>query len=101
MYPETLKNLIECYKRHPGIGEKSAERMALFCLDADDEMLQMFADSLTSLKKKVKRCKNCNNLTENEICDICSDEDRNDRVVLVVESIKDLFTIERINEYKR
>ncbi len=99
MYPETLKNLIECYKKHPGIGEKSAERMALFCLDADDDMLQLFADSLTNLKKNVKRCKNCNNLTENEICDICADDSRDKSVICVVEDIKNVFQFERIGSY--
>lgn len=99
MYPETINNLIECYKKHPGIGEKSAERMALYCLEADDEMLQMFAEALTDIKKKVKRCKKCNNLTEDELCSICNDKSRDESVVCVVEDIKNVFQFEKIGSY--
>ncbi len=99
MYPETINNLIECYKKHPGIGEKSAERMALYCLEADDEMLQMFAESLLNIKKKVKRCKKCNNLTENDVCSICNDESRDSSVICVVEDIKNVFQFEKIGSY--
>ena len=53
IYPETINNLIECYKKLPGIGEKSAERMALHCLELDEEVLEMFAESLTLLKTNI------------------------------------------------
>jgi len=99
LYPETISNLIDCYKKHPGIGEKTAERMALYCLDMDEEVLNLFAESLTSLKKKIKRCKRCNNLTENDLCSICDDLNRDHKMICVVEDIKNVFQFERIGSY--
>lgn len=99
LYPETISNLIDCYKKHPGIGEKTAERMALYCLDMDEEVLNLFAESLTSLKKKIKRCKRCNNLTENDLCSICDDSNRDHKMICVVEDIKNVFQFERIGSY--
>ena len=99
LYPETISNLIDCYKKHPGIGEKTAERMALYCLDMDEEVLNVFAESLTSLKKKIRRCNRCNNLTENDLCSICDDSSRNHKMICVVEDIKNVFQFERIGSY--
>lgn len=99
LYPQTINDLIECYKKLPGIGEKTAERMAFYCLEMDEEILALFADSLTSLKKKIKRCKKCNNLTENDICPICSDAGRDNNIICVVEDTKNVFQFERIGSY--
>lgn len=99
LYPETINNLIECYKKLPGVGEKTAERMALHCLEMDEEVLDLFAASLTSIKKKIKRCKKCNNLTENEYCHICMDGSRNEKIICVVEDTKNVFQFERIGSY--
>lgn len=99
LYPETINNLIDCYKKLPGIGEKTAERMALYCLEMDEDLIDLFADSLTSLKKKIKRCKKCNNLTESEICDICNDGSRDEKIICVVEDTKNVFQFERIGSY--
>jgi len=60
-YPEPICSLIDCYKKLPGIGDKTAERMALYCLDLDQEIIDLFATSLLSIKDGVKRCKKCNN----------------------------------------
>ena len=62
MYPKTICNLIECYKKLPGIGEKTAERLALATMDLDDEVIAMFSNSLLDIKTKIKRCNICNNL---------------------------------------
>lgn len=100
IYPETINNLIECYKKLPGIGEKSAERMALYCLELDEEVLETFASSLTLLKKNIKRCKKCNNLTENDVCCICNDSNRDQKVICVVEDAKNVFQFEKIGSYR-
>lgn len=100
LYPETINNLIDCYKKLPGIGEKTAERMALYCLEMDEDVLELFADSLTSVKKKIKRCKKCNNLTENELCNICDDGSRDEKIICVVEDTKNVFQFERIGSYR-
>lgn len=99
LYPQTIDDLIESFKKLPGIGDKTAERMALHCLEMDEEVLELFADSLTSLKTKIKRCKKCNNLTEEEICHICSSEIRDKNIICVVEDTKNVFQFERIGSY--
>jgi len=99
LYPETINNLIECYKKLPGIGEKTAERMALHCLDMDEEILELFAESLTSIKQKIKRCSKCNNLTEEDVCSICNSSNRNKKILCVVEDTKNVFQFERIGSY--
>ena len=99
LYPETINNLIEFYKKFPGIGEKSAERMALYSLQLDQEVIDIFAKSLTDLKKNIKRCRKCNNLSQDEICPICQDENRDQQVICVVEETKNVFQFEKIGSY--
>lgn len=99
-YPETLNNLIECFKHLPGIGEKTAERLALSLLEADDSLINLFSKSITNLKDKVKKCNICHSYSENEICDICNDKNRNSDTICVVETPKDVISIEKIGTYK-
>ncbi len=98
-YPKTLNDLIECFKKLPGIGEKSAERMALSTLDMDEDILKLFSDSLSNVKEKIKRCSICNNLSEDEICEICKQSDRNKKVICVVEDAKNVILFEKIGSY--
>ena len=99
LYPETINNLIECYKKLPGIGEKTAERMALYSLELDQEIIDLFVQSLTDLKTKIKRCKICNNLSQDDICPICASEGRDHNIVCVVEEPKNVFQFEKIGSY--
>ena len=80
-YPSTISNLIECFKKLPGIGEKTAERLALSILDMDDSIIELFAKSLNDVKIKIKRCNICNHLSENDVCEICKNKDRNRKVI--------------------
>jgi len=98
-YPEPICSLIDCYKKLPGIGDKTAERMALYCLDLDQEIIDLFATSLLSIKDGVKRCKKCNNYSEDEICAICNNASRNHKVICVVEEPKNAFQLEKIGSY--
>ncbi len=100
-YPQTLEQLKECFKLFPGIGEKNAERLALFSLyDLDDEQIKIFSNNLTKLKKNIKKCKICNNLTEdNDICTICDDKNRDKEVICVVENVKNLMSFENANVF--
>ena len=100
IYPETINNLIECYKKLPGIGEKSAERMALYTLEMDQEIIDLFVQSLADAKTKIKRCKICNNFSQEDICPICRNEDRNHQVICVVEEPKNVIQFEKIGSYK-
>ncbi len=99
-YPETLNQVIDCFKHLPGIGEKTAERLALALLEYDDNMLEIFSSSVASLKQKVKQCEICHSFSENNICDICLDKNREQNTLCVVETPKDVISIERIGTYK-
>ena len=96
-YPSTIQNLIECFKRLPGIGEKTAERLALSILDTDNEIVDLFADSLKDAKTKIRRCEKCNNLSESETCEICKDKSRNKQILCVVEEPKNVILFEKLN----
>ena len=98
-YPEVIRNLIECFKKLPGIGEKSAERLALATLKLDDEIINLFSQSLKDTKTKIKRCNICNNLSEQDKCDICLDENRNKKIICVVQEPKNVIMIEKSNYY--
>lgn len=95
-YPSTILNLIECFKRLPGIGEKTAERLALSTLSMDDEAINIFSKSLKDTKTKIKRCKICNNLSEEENCEICKDKNRNKKELCVVEEPKNVILFEKL-----
>lgn len=99
MYPNGIRNVIDCLKNLPGIGEKSAERMAFSILNFDKEKLDTFANAILSLKD-IKRCPICNNITDMDICNICSDTSRDDKTIFVVEKPKDIVLFEKMGNYK-
>lgn len=99
MYPKSIKNLIESFKYFPGIGEKTAERLAFSVLNMDKEEVESLSESIKSAKLNIKRCKICNNLSENEICDICHDKTRNKELLCLVEDPKTVFSIEKLGTY--
>lgn len=100
-YPKALRDLIDAFKMLPGVGEKTAERYALFTLNSFDEaQIVDFTTALNSLHTDIHICKSCGNIAEGDKCQICSDDKRNHRQILVVETIKDLYTIEALDEYK-
>ncbi|RIA75551.1 DNA replication and repair protein RecR [Anaeroplasma bactoclasticum] len=100
-YPTSLENLIECFSKLPSVGKKTAERYALYAFFHMDEVdLIDFSNALLSIKKDIHICPSCGNMTEDSLCNICSDASRNHKQVLVVETIKDLITIERVNEFR-
>lgn len=99
IYPESLEVLIEFYKKLPGIGEKSAERMALSTLNLPLEDIEKASDDLVYAKKNLKPCSICGNLTDQEVCKICSDEDRNKNLICVIEDYKSVFAFEKAGNY--
>ena len=98
-YPTTIKNLIECYKKLPGIGEKTAERLALATVSINQETLDIFADSVANIKKRIKRCTKCNNLSEEDLCEICKDASRDKQTICVVEEPKNVILFEKVGTY--
>lgn len=99
MYPECLKNLIECLKDFPGVGDKSAERMAFAIMNFDKKRITFFSDSLIAVRDNIRRCSVCNNITDKEVCSICSNDARKKDVIFVVEKPKDVILFEKINYF--
>ena len=96
MYPNSLQELIECFKYLPGIGDKSAERMAFAILEMDKEKVEQFSTSLVNAVELVHRCPICNSLTDADECLICKDKTRNQNVLCVVEDPKSVFLFEKL-----
>ena len=99
MYPDSIRNLIESFKYLPGIGEKTAERLAFAVLDLEEEQIELFAESLVDVKNKIRYCSKCNSLTENELCFVCSDLTRDKKILCVVEDIKNVFLFEKLGMF--
>lgn len=94
-----LEKLIEQFQRLPGVGHKSAQRMAFYVLSMTDEHAGELAQAILDAKRTIRTCSVCQNLTEGEICPICSDKSRDSSVICVVSDPKDLLAIERTREY--
>lgn len=99
-YPESLNNLINSLKKLPTIGEKSAERLAFAIMNMDDEEANDFSKSIIDVKSKIKKCKICGNITEDEICEICNNDDRDKSIICVVEDCKNIITLEKMGSYQ-
>ncbi len=98
-YPKTINNLIESFKALPGIGSKTAERLALSVLNLEDETIALFSESLNNIKTKIKRCTVCNNITEDETCEICQNKNRNKKIICVVDEVKSVVLFEKLGSY--
>lgn len=99
MYPKSINNLIEAFKYFPGIGEKSAERMAFHVLGLEDVQTDFLAESIKNAKKNIKRCKICNHITESDVCSICEDKLRNTDYLCVVDDPKTVISIEKLGTF--
>lgn len=95
---QVIKDLIECYKRLPGIGSKTAERLAYATIELPKEDLEKFLSAFQDCKDKVSRCPECG-IFYTDRCPICSDSNRDHQKLLVVSSSKDIYSIERTKEY--
>ena len=99
MYPKSISNLIEAFKYFPGVGEKTAERMAFNVLNMDLVQSDFLADSIKNVKKNIKKCEICGNITEDKVCYICKDTTRNLDYLCVVEDPKAIISIEKLGIY--
>lgn len=100
IYPKLLQNLINFYKKLPGIGEKSAERMALATLELSKTDVENFSDALINSKEMLKNCKICGHITEKEVCHICDNQSRNHNLICVIEDYKSVFSFEKVGNYQ-
>lgn len=98
-YPEPIERLIDSYMKLPGIGEKTATRLAFFTIDMDKDDVAAFASSLTAAKTQLHYCSVCGNITDDDPCSICTDTSRDQTKILVVEQVKDVMSIDRMDEY--
>lgn len=100
MYPQSIKELIECLKDLPGIGEKTAERLAYTIVGFDKDKLENFANSLIGIKNNIRKCSVCNCITDMDKCYICNDVNRSNDTIFVVEKSKDIILFEKMGTYK-
>ena len=100
MYSESVKKLIGEFEKLPGIGHKSAVRLAFYILESDETAAKNMADALLEAKQKVKFCTKCFNLAESELCEICANNKRDESVICVVENVKDVAAMEKTHEFK-
>ena len=100
MYEGAVQDLIDELGRLPGVGPKSAQRIAFFLLDAERSDVQSLADALVAVKERVQRCETCGNVSEQEQCGICRDPRRDRTTICVVEESKDVMAIERTRAFR-
>ena len=100
MYQGSLQDLIDALGKLPGIGPKSAQRLAFYFLQTDPMSVENLARLLVEVKQKVKSCKTCGAVSEKEICNLCNDTRRDQTSICVVEEAKDISAIEKTREFK-
>lgn len=100
MATKSLEILIDEFNRLPGIGRKSATRLAFHVLEMSEMEIERFTSALKSVKENVKRCSVCGNFSEEDICNICSDEFREKDTICVVEDSRDIIPFEKTNRFK-
>lgn len=99
-FPPSLDKLINEFTKFPGIGPKTAERLALYTLKMSNEDVKSIIDALSEAKSKIKFCKSCFSITEDEVCGICKSEKRDRDTICVVENYRDVVQIEKTGEYR-
>lgn len=98
--PQPLQELIDQFEALPGIGRKSASRLAFYLLNVPQDRLLRFSQALTDLKAKTHKCERCFNLTEDKLCSLCADNSRDQTELCIVEEVTDLLVIEQTRKFK-
>ncbi len=99
-YTKPLLKLIEEFQKFPGVGPKSAQRMAFHVLNQDLEQVKQFSDTIIAAKTQIKKCSVCRNLTSEDPCELCNSNSRDKSTICVISEPKDLVAIERTNDYR-
>ena len=100
IYPEKFEKIMEFYKKLPGIGEKSAERLALATLDMKESEILDFSENIKLARQQLHPCSICGHLTERDVCYICSNDQREQNLICVVEDYKNVFSFEKVGNYR-
>lgn len=99
-YSTSIQDLIDNLAKLPGIGGKTAERLAFHIIKENNKEVQQLLNAIVSAKKNLKKCTKCFNISDDEICPICSNKERNHKLICVVEDVKDIISMEKTGEYK-
>ncbi|WP_277925516.1 recombination mediator RecR [Sediminivirga luteola] len=100
LYDGAIQDLIEEFNKLPGVGPKSAQRLAFHVLQADPDDVSALAQALVEVKRRVRYCETCGNVAERELCAICEDTRRDGSIICIVEEPKDVMAIERTREFR-
>jgi recombination protein RecR len=100
MYPKSLESLIEKLMILPGVGRKTAERYALHLLDENRIVFDELATALENVKENIQYCSRCHNFAEGELCEVCKDDSRDENLICIVSSPKEIISIEKSGQYK-
>jgi recombination protein RecR len=100
MYPKSFQQLIDSFRKLPGVGARTAERFAFQLLNMPKDEVDLFADSLKQAKKSLHSCHICGNLSEEDLCEVCKDKHRDTSMICVVQDVKDVSAMERMREYQ-
>lgn len=98
-YPAPIAKLIDSFMKLPGVGEKTATRYAFYVLQMEDQDVSTFSKNLLEVKRKLHHCPNCGNLTDMDFCSICRDKSRDPSTIIVVEDVRDVMSMEKMQEY--
>lgn len=99
MATKSLERLIDEFNKLPGIGRKSATRLAFHILEMSEEQVEKFSEAMKEVKKTIKKCPVCGDFCENDLCNICADETRDKEIVCVVEDSRDIISFEKTGKY--
>ncbi len=99
-YSGQINQLVEQLASLPGIGAKTAQRLAFYIIDMPQERVEKLADTMVTAKKTIRYCKQCMTLTDSELCPICSNPNRNQKVIMVVENPRDMSAYEKTGKYE-
>jgi recombination protein RecR len=97
--PSLLNDAVEAFASLPGIGRKTALRLALHLLRKDELQVKQLADALSNFRTGIRQCSRCHNLSDQDLCRVCSDSNRNQRTICLVESVRDILAIEETRQY--
>lgn len=100
LYSGYINQLIEQFAKLPGVGNKSAQRLALHIINMPQDHVERFAQIMTEAKKNIHYCKSCYTLTDQEICPVCANQNRDHKTIMVVENIRDLAAYEKTGKYE-
>ncbi|NBG89210.1 recombination mediator RecR [Isachenkonia alkalipeptolytica] len=99
-YSAPIESLIEAFAKLPGVGKKTAQRLAFHVLDMQEQEVEKLSEAIITAKRSIRYCKFCTNITDQEVCSICSDAHRDASIICVTEDPRDVVAMEKTKEYK-